>query len=465
MDIQTLHQDRARLRDEARAALALGTDAGLAEAESKKGEIDGISKRIAMWEQLQADEASEAHGRPLPGSSMLPAADTLAADALGAVGLSLPGRFVETPAYRQTDAYLDAYQRTVAALATPAASEHGFESFGHYLQAVAAAGPAGVDPRLTAIQTATGLGQSSGAGGTDFIVEKAPATAIMTKAFQTGQVMSRVNRIPIGAGFNGTKLNALKEDSRADGSRYGGVQAYYVGDAEAPTATKPSFRAVDLGLDKTAVIVYVTNEALEDATMLQNLIMSIVPQEIAFTVEDKIINGLGGGIPLGVMQSSGLVTVSKEGSQAAATVEAANVLKMFARLHGTGADAMWLYDPSTLPQLATMTIGDQPVFLQGGSLANGQPAQSLLGISAFKSEYTAQLGTKGDLILFDGSQYVLIDKGSVRAQSSVHVKFLEDETAFKFTYRNNGLPLWNKAQTPKNGGDTVSAYVTLETRS
>jgi HK97 family phage major capsid protein len=50
--------------------------------------------------------------------------------------------------------------------------------------------------------------------------------------------------------------------------------------------------------------------------------------EIAFRLDDAIINGTGAGQPLGVINAASTVTVSKESGQAADTVVFENCLKI-----------------------------------------------------------------------------------------------------------------------------------------
>jgi hypothetical protein len=63
------------------------------------------------------------------------------------------------------------------------------------------------------------------------------------------------------------------------------------------------------------------------------------------------------------------------------------------------------------------------------------------------------------------SQYLLIDKGGVRGDSSTSVRFLYDERAFRWQMRVDGQPTWNSALTPLNGSNTLSPFVNLATRS
>jgi HK97 family phage major capsid protein len=71
----------------------------------------------------------------------------------------------------------------------------------------------------------------------------------------------------------------------------------------------------------------------------------------------------------------------------------------------------------------------------------------------------------GDILFVDLSQFLTISKGGLNSQSSIHVAFTTDQTAFKFTLRNNGQPLWRSALTPYKGSQTRSPYVALGTRA
>ena len=46
---------------------------------------------------------------------------------------------------------------------------------------------------------------------------------------------------------------------------------------------------------------------------------------------------------------------------------------------------------------------------------------------------------------------------------SEHVRFLNGEEAVRFTKRVNGKPSWTTVQTPQNGTNTVSPFVSLAT--
>ncbi len=88
-----------------------------------------------------------------------------------------------------------------------------------------------------------------------------------------------------------------------------------------------------------------------------------------------------------------------------------------------------------------------------------------MGRPVIPLEYCATLGTVGDIMLADWSQYAVIDKGAIQSASSMHVQFTTDEMAFRFTYRIDGQPTWDSALTPFKGSDTQSPFIKLATRS
>jgi len=80
-------------------------------------------------------------------------------------------------------------------------------------------------------------------------------------------------------------------------------------------------------------------------------------------------------------------------------------------------------------------------------------------------EQAETLGTVGDIILADLSEYMLIDKGGIKQAASIHVRFLYDEMTFRWTYRLDGQPIRNSALTPYKGSNTRSPFITLATRA
>lgn len=348
-----------------------------------------------------------------------------------------------------------------------------FQTEGEFFQAVARVGidPHSYDPRLRSYDlqaTATGLGIDVPQDG-GFLVGRQQDRQIRDRVYEVGNLLSRTERMTLDAGNDSIELLGIDETSRADGSRYGGIKSSWLDEGAQASGTKPKFRTIDLKTRRLAALVYVTNKLLRSASALAQWVNLRLPQELSFRAEDAIVNGNGVGKPQGFINSGAVITVAKETGQAASTVEFNNIKKMWARMYAPSrADSVWLIDQTIEPQLYGLSqevgTGGAPVFLPGGNVA-GSPFASLFGRPIIPIEYAAKLGTKGDLMLVDLSQYIFVDQGSIESASSLHVKFLEDEMTFRFTWHVDGQSFWDSALTPKSAGDTLSPYVVLAART
>lgn len=361
-------------------------------------------------------------------------------------------------------------QRTAASpvvrVGTEREATRSFSRLGEQLHAIMQVGKAGgsIDPRLHGIHAAaTGAGEAVPSDG-GFLLAPEFTGEILTRVYEMGQVASRVLRRPIGAKKNGIKLNAIDESSRVTGSRYGGIQSYWVGEGDTVTASKPKFRQMELTLKKLMSLFYATDELLEDEVALAGFAEQAFAEEVVFMVENAVFRGTGAGQPLGFLNSGALVTVSKESGQAADTVVSANCTKMLSRLWARSrAGAAWFVTQDVEAQLPLMTVGQMPVYIPPGGLKDN-PYGTLLGRPVIPVEYGSAIGDVGDICLADLGQYLMIDKNAAQQAWSIHVRFLNDEQVFRITYRCDGQPTWNNALTPFLGSSTVSPFVTLEAR-
>jgi HK97 family phage major capsid protein len=415
------------------------TDEQQTEMEGHEAALEQLNKQIVSAEKLAEQERS-----------LTPAAATI----------------VEAPEADEVNADIEAAKHI--SVGAPREAERPFNSLADQLHAIVKAERTKeVDPRL---MNAAVSGASEGVpadGG--FLIQKDFASEIITRSYEIGAISSRVRKVPISANANGLKMNAVDETSRVTGSRFGGVQVYWEGEADAPTAKKPKFRQMELNLHKLIGLMYATDELLQDSTALSSVATQAFADEVNFMVEDSIMDGNGAGKPLGINNSNALVTVAKESGQAAATINVDNIVKMYSRMWARSrANAVWLINQDIEPQLFTLMFdegnGGTPVYTPPGGLS-GSPYGTLLGRPVIAVEHAQTLGTVGDISLVDLSQYLVIDKGTPKQDSSIHVRFVNDETAFRIVYRVDGQPIWNSALTPKNGSNTLSPFVNLATRA
>lgn len=298
-----------------------------------------------------------------------------------------------------------------------------------------------------------------------YLVETDKSKEIIQTAVETGVLSSRCTGQPIGAMSDSFEYFAADDRDRSQGTFLGGVKAYRK--AEKETMDKWLSAAIDpreIKLHDQYALLKVTNRMLRDSVALTGLVKNSVPKAFAFLDDKEIFEGNGAGQHLGVMKSGVKVAVAKESGQTAKTINATNLVKMLARFHGNLANAAWFINQDTLPQYPLMTVGNQPVFIPGGSFANA-PYGVLFGIPIVPIEHCETLGTEGDILLGDFSQFLRITKGGIEEAESIHLRFLTDEKVFRWIKRNNGQPLHNKPITPLKGTAKLSPFVTLATRA
>lgn len=355
-----------------------------------------------------------------------------------------------------------------------------WRNFGEQLRAVIKADTQqGVDPRLldplaadpwfgTPKAAISGMSELIDSDG-GYLVRSDFANQILRRTYEMGQVLSRVRRVPIGAGFNGLTTLAIDESDRATGSRLGGVQVYWAEEAGTATAKKPKLRKMELKLKKLIGLCYLTDELIQDAVALSAIVQEAFAEEYKFVEEDALINSPGGGKPIGILNTGGLVSVAKETGQAAATIVTANIMKMWSRCWAPDRlNAVWFINQEIEPQLWQLTLpvgtGGSAVFMPPGGLSTS-PYSTLMGKPVIPIEYCAALGTVGDIILANMNQMLMIEKGPMETATSIHVKFTSHEQAIRFVYRMDAQSLWNAALTPYKGSATLSPFVALATRA
>jgi HK97 family phage major capsid protein len=348
----------------------------------------------------------------------------------------------------------------------------GWKHPGEFFMAVksAATMPSEIDKRLLPLKESnlkggTGANEAIPSEG-GFLVTPTIASGIFERMYEQGSLLSLFNPEEIGPNSNGMVYNTIDETSRAEGSRWGGLQGYWLAEGGSKTASQPKFAQVELKLKKIAALCYATDELLQDSTAMASWIQNTVPLELRFMIEDAILNGNGVGKPLGITNSPAFI--EEPPASGAPTIVAADILAVWARRYTLAKDYVWLVDPTIVPALAGLTIGNFPVYLPSGSLRGALEGGTMLGRPVIEVEYlpdaNATSGPVG-LYLIAPSQYKIIQKGGVQSASSIHVQFLTDQSVFRFVSRIDGTPMWNSALTPHSGGETVSPFVALGSTS
>jgi HK97 family phage major capsid protein len=347
-----------------------------------------------------------------------------------------------------------------------AGGDNGFVSFADFASAVAYNDTARLMPR----NAAGGMTEGTGADG-GFAVPVQYAREIMDAALEMEVVRPRARVFPMTS----SSLVLPAWDASNHSTGIAGFVGTWMAEAGTATVQKGKLRNLEFNAKKLGIWTAVTRELAQDGgPAFGSFLSEALAKAIANYFDRAFVRGTGAGQPLGLIAAPSTVSVAKEGSQVAATIVAENVHKMLARLAPSSfGNSVWIAHPSTLPQLLQLTIKVQNVAgsenVGGyGSQALTQAANgtfSILTRPVIFSEHASALGTVGDLILVDLSQYGVAMRQDLRIEKDLGSYWTSDEIGFRAVARLDGMPLWSSAVTPVNGSDTLSWCVTLATRS
>lgn len=245
--------------------------------------------------------------------------------------------------------------------------------------------------------------------------------------------------------------------------------ATWMGEAGVLTPAAGSFEQRRYEMKKVGSIVPITDDLMDDVRFMESLIRTMVPLDLRASIHKSIISGDTPSEPSGILGATALISIAKEDSQQAATVVFENIVKMWAQLlPSSKTNAVWIVHPSVIPQLQQMAIvvgtGGLPVYLPPAGVS-GAPHGSLFGRPVIEDQYCSVLGTKGDIILADMSQYMLVMKGGVKEAVSMHLYFTSDQGAMRFVQRADGGVYPSSVYTLADGSYEMGSFITLDARA
>lgn len=300
-----------------------------------------------------------------------------------------------------------------------------------------------------------------------FLVPEVLRSELLRIALETSVVRPRARVIPMDS----ARVPFPTIDATSNATNvYGGVAGNWTEEGGTLTESEAKFGRVVLQASKLTTYCEVPNELLSDSIIsFAAFIDGILPEAIAWFEDTAFITGSGVGQPLGVLNSPALVSVAKETGQLADTIVWENIVNMYPRMLPTSLQrAVWICNIDTFPQLATMSLAvgtaGSAIWLNNGVAG---PPMTILGRPVIFTEKVPTLGGAGsgkDISFIDFGYYLIGDRQEVRAESSPHVKFQNDLTAYRVIERVDGRGWLQSAITPQNSTKTLSPFVTIDER-
>lgn len=262
----------------------------------------------------------------------------------------------------------------------------------------------------------------------------------------------------------------------------GGVVASWTAEAATRQEAEPLFRQVVLTAWELSFYALASNTLLADnAVGLDALLTQLFGQAIGWYTDYAYLQGSGVGQPLGLLNAPASLTVTRQTSSHFTFQDVVNMIGKLYWMMRNSKSLCWVIHQSVIPDL--MRLNDESGGANfTGSLNAGrvlwipfneglrdaipesagvQSIGTLAGWPVLVSEKMAPLGTQGDVGLFDLDKYALGERMDMEIMVSPHVKFLNNQMAWRIVWRGDGQPLLNKAVTLADGSQTVSAYLIL----
>lgn len=314
---------------------------------------------------------------------------------------------------------------------------------------------------------ANAMSSTDPASGGFLIPEEFRAT-LMEIALESAVVRPRANVIPMQS----LRISMPVVDVTSNvSSIYGGVVGYWTEEGAALVQSQPTFARVALEAKKLTAYTEIPNELRRDSAIsVESIINDMFPRAIAWFEDVAFMFGSGSGEPLGVFNTNNQATVVQPAvsGQATGTIVWENIVGMYARMLPSSLNsAVWVVSPATLPELLTtaLSVGTGGALVgMAASGGSGTPVPTLLGRPVIISEKVGNLGAQGDVNFVDFGQYLIGDRMQMESETSTDYKFGQDLTAYRFIERVDGRPWLQSAITPRNGGNSLSAFVQLAAR-
>jgi len=323
----------------------------------------------------------------------------------------------------------------------------------------------GVSAKLAELQNTMGMNEGVGSDG-GYAVQTDFAGMIFESAIKDDGILALVDEYVVGGASNSVSWVDIAESDVSE-TVFGGIVAYWAAEAQAVAKSQPVIKEEKIELEKLMGLGYATMELDQDSTFIDELYTKGFTLAIRRMMVKGVIRGTGVGQMTGILGGDGLQTVAKAGGQAKETVVWDNIVDMYhTAIEPRSGGYAWLVHPDVHPQLDKMSVvvgtGGVPVY-QPASMTGS--VDTLRGLPVISSDQCSALGTPGDIILADLSDYFMPVKNEVQKDVSMHVKFLTAENAFRFIFRVNGRPKTNHLLKIANSTKKRARYVTLAARA
>ncbi len=333
-----------------------------------------------------------------------------------------------------------------------------FSCFGEFLAAVGMVqSPGGNDDQRLHYQDLDIRGEQSmgvGSKGGFMVPEEFRAELLQVDPAAT-PLLDGAMRLPPGVSPDAAvSMPALNQDT----NQHGGVTVARIGEGVAKPETDFDLKQVKWTPTEIGGHIALLDSLIRNWTGAMGLAQTLLGSAINASLESEIYNGNGVAQMLGILQSGAVYKVART---TALDFVLADVANMAARKLQRGGAAFWLYNPLLIAKLIQMKDGNNNLVFQQ-SIVPGSPSM-LWGLPAIPYEFSAAVGSLGDVLLVQPNPYYIVKDGSgpFIDIGFINTDFTTGRRRVRIFLLNDGGP-WLQAPFKLQNGTEVSPFVALD---
>jgi HK97 family phage major capsid protein len=305
----------------------------------------------------------------------------------------------------------------------------------------------------------TALSTQTGAQG-GYTVPPEFHDRLMSLVAEASIVRPRATVLPMAArSLQVPALDVTTAAASGDTAYLGGLVARWTEEATTLNQTEPTFKQVDLTNYELSGYSKLSNTLLQDSAIgLEAFLMQLFSRAIAWYEDHAFLRGNGTAKPLGVLNWTGLISVTRSAASAFALADAAGMLARL--LPGYSPQSTcWVIHPTVIVKLLQMADAEGNIIFIDN--ARDRPSMTLFGLPVEVSEKLPALNTLGDVLLCDFQHYLLGDRMQIEIAFSEHAAFLSNQSVWRFVSRVAGQPWLRDKVTLADASNTLSPFVGL----
>ncbi|HUW09526.1 MAG TPA: phage major capsid protein [Anaerolineae bacterium] len=246
--------------------------------------------------------------------------------------------------------------------------------------------------------------------------------------------------------------------ANAKSAYFAGILYEWIEETESKPELDIKFKMIDLILHELAGWIPVSNRLIaHSAISMDALLRRLFGQSMADAEDWWFLNGNGVGQPQGVIAAPCTIQPNRAGANA---IVWADIMAMYHAFE-QNPRGVWVAHVCTMEQIIGLKDGNNN-YMWMANMRDGMPAR-LLGYPIIFTERVPNLGTKGDIGLYDFGYYLIGDGEGPVVESSIHERFRANQTTYRVSELVDGKP-WLSAHVDlrPTGAVAISPFVSLD---